>query len=221
MLPAHMQKFQLNMQLASPVVTGGGYMTLDALLAAILFDQTDDLERAHREIPLAQTSGLWHGSAAIYETTSAGRQAFVANLRAAHDLDIDLIAKNKQGKTHTTIGLARRREFGAVMNSYRVFTTQTITWFGEGDVAKVQELVSTLDFIGKRRANGFGEIKSFEIEPSETDGVLGMFGEPLRPIPVELYKGDPSALKGDAAWRPAYWHPENRAICFLPEAISA
>lgn len=215
-----MQKFQLTLHLASPVVTGGGYMTLDGLLAAILFDQTEDLETAHRDIPLAQTQGLWHGSAAFYETTSTGRQAFVANLRASHDLDLDLVAKNQQGQPHTKIGLARRREFGAVMNAYRVFSTPEINWFGEGDVDSVRALVATLDFIGKRRANGFGEVRGFSIQPADSDGVLGLFGEPLRPIPVELYKGDANALKADAAWRPAYWHPENRAICFIPEPSS-
>ena len=84
-------------------------MTLDALLAAVLFDEHGDVNRAHSEIPLAHTQGLWHGSAAIYEKTSSGRQAFVANLRASHDLDIDHVAKNKQGRPHAAIGFARRR----------------------------------------------------------------------------------------------------------------
>jgi hypothetical protein len=33
----YMERFQLTLRLASPVITGGGYMTLDALLAAVLF----------------------------------------------------------------------------------------------------------------------------------------------------------------------------------------
>ena len=76
-----MDRFLLTLKMASPVVTGGGYMTLDALLAAILFDEHGDLERAHSEIPLQCTDGLWHASAAIYEKQDAGRFAFVANLR--------------------------------------------------------------------------------------------------------------------------------------------
>jgi hypothetical protein len=195
-------------------------MTLDALLAAVLFDEHGDIDRAHSEIPLAQTEGLWHGSAAVYEKTSTGRQAFVANLRASHDLDIEHVAKNKQGKPHAALGLARRREFGAVMNAYRIFTAESITWYGEGDAERVSSLVKTLDFIGKRRANGFGEVAGFKIVPSEVDGVLGFFSEPLRPIPVALYKGDPSALRADAAWRPAYWHPENRAVCYVPDPVT-
>lgn len=215
-----MDRFQLTLRLASPVITGGGYMTLDALLAAVLFDDHGDVERAHAEIPLAQTQGLWHGSAAIYEKTSTGRQAFVANLRASHDLDLDHVAKNKQGEVHRRLGLTRRQDLGAVMNAYRVFTAPTITWYGEGDTDRVSSLVSTLDFIGKRRANGFGEVAGFEITPAEINGVLGFFNEPLRPIPTSLYTGDPSALRADAAWRPAYWHPENRAVCYVPDPVS-
>ena len=74
-----------------------------------------------------------------------------------------------------------------------------------------------MEFIGKRRASGFGQVAGLRIEPDELDGVVGPFGEPLRPVPVELFKGDQSSLKADAAWRPAYWNPVNRGICFVPE----
>ena len=80
--------------------------------------------------------------------------------------------------------------------------------------------VSTgVEFIGKRRASGFGQVGALNIEPADLDGLVGHFGEPLRPVPQELFKGDRSSVKADAAWRPAYWHPLNRAICFVPEAL--
>jgi hypothetical protein len=34
-----------------------------------------------------------------------------------------------------------------------------------------------------------------------------------------MFVGDRSSLKVDAAWRPAYWNPENRAVCHAPELI--
>ena len=37
-------------------------MTLDALLAAIIFDDCGDIDKAHSDIPLKNTDGLWHGS---------------------------------------------------------------------------------------------------------------------------------------------------------------
>jgi len=195
-------------------------MTLDALLAAILFDEHGDLERAHSEIPLQCTEGLWHASAAIYEKQDVGRIAFVANLRAMHDLDADLLAKGPKGAVHRRIGLARRQEYGAVMRNYLQVSLDRVSWYGQGDVEKVERLISGIQFVGKRRASGFGEIASFKVEPGDLNGLLGPFGEPLRPIPEALFKGDTSSLRADAAWRPAYWHPENRAICFVPDPLA-
>ena len=63
----------------------------------------------------------------------------------------------------------------------------------------------------------FGEIKKWQVEEGELDGLLGLTGEPLRPIPEALYKGDTSAVRADTGWQPAYWHPANRAICYVPE----
>lgn len=211
-----MDRFRLTLRLGSPLVTGGGYMTLDALLAAIIFEESGSLEAAHADIPLRNTTGLWHGSAALFEAVEVGRQAFVANLRASHDLDPDLVAKNKKGEIHTRLSLMRRREFGAVMNGYPYLVAESVTWYAEGDAAKVEALLSRVQFIGKRRASGFGEVQGLEISPADSDGVVGLLGEPLRPVPMDLFTGDKTAVRGDAAWRPAYWRPENRAICFLP-----
>ena len=36
----------------------GGYATLDALLAALLFDRLEDVEAAHAAVPLANTNGI-------------------------------------------------------------------------------------------------------------------------------------------------------------------
>ena len=214
-----MDRLKVTALLCSPIVTGGGYMTLDSLLAGIIFDRTGDLEKAHAEIPLASVGGLWHGSAAIVEKIDTGRKAFVANLRAMHDLEHALVEKNRQGKVHTTLGLTRRRQFGAVMNSYRAFAAPSVTWYATGDASKIDELLKDVEFIGKRRASGYGQVTGVRIEKDELDGVVGHFGEPLRPVPVEMFRGDNTALRADAAWRPAYWNPVNRAVCFVPEAV--
>lgn len=215
-----MDRFRLTLSLGSPLVVNGGYMTLDALLAALIYEATNDLEQAHSQIPLKNTQGLWHGSAAIFEPWDTQRVSFVANLRASHDLDIDLVAQNKQGQPHTKLGLTRRREFGAVMNSYRAIATPDVTWYAQGDTAQVERLLSGVSFIGKRRASGFGQVTGMRMEPDELDGVVGPFGDPLRPVPIDLFAGSGTSLKADAAWRPAYWHPANRAVCFVPQGVA-
>jgi hypothetical protein len=211
-------KLTITATLATPLVTGGGYFTLDALLAGILFDKMQDVDAAHAAVPVKCVDSLFHASAAIIETQAVGRMAFVANLRADHAIDPDLILKNKQGKIHKSIGRTRRRDFGAVMNSYRTITAGSIQWFCEGEADLIRDLLEPVHFIGKRRASGFGEVIRWEVEPGELDGVVGMLGEPLRPVPVDMFNGDKSSIKVDTAWRPAYWHAAHRAICYAPEA---
>jgi len=212
-----MRRFRVTAHMNSPIIFGGGYATLDGLLGALLFDQLDDVDAAHAAIPLANTDGLFHASAAFYEPVEVGKTTFVASLRAQHDLDADLLRKNKTGTaTHRAISTKRERDFGNVFNTYRRVTTPKIDWYAEGDQAAVLRLLQDARFIGKRRASGFGEVERWTIEEDELDGITGHLDEPLRPVPVELFKGDQSAIKADAAWRPAYWNPAHRAICFVP-----
>lgn len=213
-----MDKLVIEAQMKTPFITGGGYLTFDALLASVLFDELEDVDAAHSAIPIKQSKGLFHASAAIYEPLDHSRVAFVANMRADHSLDADLFSRKADGSIHKRIGRLRRRDFGAVMNSYDCITCKTIEWFVEGDANKIWQLVESVSFIGKRRANGYGEVSDWDIFDADINGLVGLNDEPLRPIPIDLFNGDPNSLKVDAAWRPAYWHPANRAICYAPES---
>lgn len=216
-----MYRFRVTAHLKGPVVFGGGYATLDALLGALLFDRLYDVDAAHAAIPIASTQGLFHASAAIYEAIEVGRTTFVASLRAQHDLDANLIRKNKAGTAlHRAISTKRERDFGNVFNTYRRVVTPRIDWYAEGDSDAVLDLLMQAHFIGKRRASGFGEVERWTIEPDELDGITGHLDEPLRPVPIEMFRGDLTSIRADAAWRPAYWHPAHRAICFVPGAAS-
>jgi hypothetical protein len=212
-----MQKLKITANLLTPIVIGGGYMTFDALLASILFDQSGNVDQAHASVPVRSTEGLFHASAAIFTPIDQGRISFVGDMRADHNIDPALIRRKSDGSIHTHLGRTRRRDFGAVMNSYDTITTPTITWFLEGDAERISSLIENTIFVGKRRASGFGEVVGWDIDGGDSDGLLDVHGAPLRPIPVALFKGNASSLLVDAAWRPAYWHPANRAICYAPE----
>ena len=214
-----MEKLTITAKLETPVIPGGGYLTLDALLASLIFETSGDIDVAHNTVPLACTDGLFHASAAILEPYGSNGVSFVANMRAAHSLDPDLLLKNKQGKVHRKIGSTRRRDFGPVMNAYTAFDAPDVTWYAEGDGDEVERLLAGVRFIGKRRGSGFGEVSDWSVEPGDLNGVVGPFGDPLRPVPVDMFKGDKSSLKVEAAWRPPYWRPENRAICYAPEFV--
>ncbi|MDA7755428.1 hypothetical protein N8933_10505 [Pseudomonadales bacterium] len=214
-----MERLTITAHMKTPFITGGGYMTFDALLAGILFDQLQDVEAAHSSVPIKCTDGLFHASAAMYEPYDQSKVTFVANLRAKHNLDSNLIMKNKNGSTHSRINESKRQKYGLVLNSYDCVNTERIEWYVEGDSEQIKRLVEPISFIGKRRASGYGEIDSWSFDESELNGLLGYLDEPLRPIPEEMYLGDTKAVRAEAGWKPAYWHPKNRAICFIPEVV--
>jgi len=211
-----MERLEITAELRTPLIPGGGYLTLDALLGSLLFERCGDVDAAHDAIPLSRTDGLFHASAAVIDLCPSRRVSFVANLRADHALDPDLLPK-KQGRIHRKIDRTRRRNFGPVMNSYRAFDAPEATWYAEGCGEAVERLLADVQFIGKRRASGFGEVSGWSIRSGDLDGIIGPFGDPLRPVPVPMFRGNEGALRVDAAWRPAYWHPDNRAVCYAPE----
>ena len=77
-----MDRLMITAALASPIIIGGGYLTLDSLLASILFEELQDVDAAHAAIPLVQSDGVFHASAAILEPIHVENISFVANLRA-------------------------------------------------------------------------------------------------------------------------------------------
>ncbi len=187
-------------------------MTLDGILSAQLFDKLNDVEAAHAEVPIQCVDGLFYASAAVFEPIDKARQAFIAGLRETHSIDPDLIKKNQHGQLHKKFDTSLTN----VMNSYSAYTAPEITWYATGDADEVERLLRPIQFIGKRRASGFGEVSEWQIEDGELDGLVGYAGEPLRPVPVEMFVGDKSLPIVDAAWRPAYWNVLNRAACYAP-----
>ena len=206
------QKIKVTAKMRSPFIRVG-YMTLDGLLAAIRFEETGAIEVAHADLPLANTDGLWHASGAIFEPMDKARVVFIAGFRPSHSIDPDLIKKNTQGQLHKKFDTSLTN----VMNTYPMVTAPVITWYAEGDGERIRQMLEPVQFIGKRRSSGFGEVKQWVVEPDDLDGLVGPFGEPLRPVPVDMFKGDKSGPVVDAARRPAYWNVENRAACFAPQ----
>ena len=214
------EPLRITAELKTPVIIQG-YLTFDALMGALLFERYEDVEKAHNDIPIKSEHGLFHASAAQVEIIDRGGVALVANLRATHDLDPDLLKKNNKGtKVHRKITLLKRQDFGPVLNNYRTITASKISWEVVGDKFLISDLLKAAFFIGKKRTAGFGEIIKWSFENIETDGLVSTDQNPLRPIPVERFQGNKLLPIVDTAWKPAYWNPENRSACYAPEPIS-
>jgi CRISPR type IV-associated protein Csf3 len=87
-------------------------------------------------------------------------------------------------------------------------------YFQSENVAEVSRLVEKhIQFLGKKRAQGFGEVSSFVIEESEFD-----FSKVFRPIPAEFFTTDFQDINykfAFCAWKPPYWLPANFAKCVV------
>lgn len=211
-----MERFAIKVDLLTPAIIST--LTLDGLLGAVLFDELQDVDKAHAAIPLRCRDGLYHASVAIpVGAIEVGKHGFIAGLRATHDLDLDLIKRSKGGQPHHRMKLTRRSDFGNVMNGYQTIVAQSIQWYAEGDPEQVLALLQEVEFIGKKRTAGFGQVRGWELLESDLDGVTDANNQPLRPVPLTMWHGDPDTIRADAAWRPAYWLPQHRAICAVPK----
>ncbi|WP_281015968.1 hypothetical protein [Minwuia sp. IMCC3077] len=215
-----MRRLTFIAKLKSPIIARG-YLTFDALLGALLFDRLQDPDEAHAAIPLKCENGLYSASAAILEPFATRSVSFAASLRARHDLGPDLFRKNRDGsRIHRTMGERRRRDFGNVLSSYRANEATQVCWHCIGDLDAIADLLGDARFIGKKRTAGFGEVAGWDYSESDLDGVADQEGRPLRPVPADMFAGDRSLPVQDAAWKPAYWDPANRAPCFAPPLMN-
>ena len=204
-----MDKLRITATLSGPLITGGGYLTFDALLASAVYSLTQDLDQAHHQLPLKQLDGLYHASAAIFEPLAIGKVAIVQSMRPDDVwLDHQWLKKNKQGAVHTKFSNLSDN----IMNSYKSVTAPSLTWYCEGDADRIRPLLLQLPMIGKKRVC---TVTQWEVEEGELDGVHGYADEPMRPVPVTLWDGEPQGPVVDAAWRPAYWDAAGRTACFV------
>ncbi len=174
-------------------------------------------------VSIAETDGLYHASAMFTGGAPTTRHHAIASLHAQHDLDPERIAKKKQReganqppRLHKKTGQKRRSDFGAVRTFNTRHEAPVIQWDLEGDPDRIKPLLYRMDFIGAHRARGAGQARRWQIDDADLNGLYSLEREPLWPIPVAMYQGAPDHVVADAGWRPAYWHPTNRAACFIP-----
>jgi CRISPR type IV-associated protein Csf3 len=92
-----------------------------------------------------------------------------------------------------------------------------------GNMAEVERLLRGCKFVGKKRSQGYGEIKRISIEETQHDWSCwfvdnndrGADNRPSRAIPMDMetFNGG-SAKFREMAYKPPYWHPANNAWCY-------
>lgn len=206
-----MNNYVVEAELSSPIIFQG-FLTMDSLLGALAHERLGDWS----QIPIEQTDGLFHASAAIVEPYHVGSIGWAASMRWQHDWPVEISPKNSRG-TPQALSAKRKREFGQVLSSYRVLHAERIRWHARGDREKIADLLRGVQAIGKKRAQGYGRVSKWGIRQSEEDhSIIGSEGQPMRPVPHDRFAGDKSYPLIEAAWKPAYYDPRNRAACYAP-----
>lgn len=208
--------FAVRVELSSSIIPGQR-LTLDAILASLIFARTRSVEIAHASIPLRNVMDVWAGSAALIEAPAPIRPvAVIQSLRAQLDISPDTIRPEKRGypRIETARGNYRNQ-----MSSYTAYDTKAIWFSGCGDIDKIRWLLEDLDGIGTKRSIGYGKVSRVDVHQTDADraGLRFTDGTPARPIPIETWEGD-SGIDCERAletYSPPYWNGV-RVVCALP-----
>ncbi|MGC8519778.1 MAG: hypothetical protein ACP5P4_14845 [Steroidobacteraceae bacterium] len=224
--------FVLTAELATPLILSvETFLTLDSLLAGVIFESTGSIERALADIPLERTYTVWHGSAVFLESCAIrSMEPFKRGLGmrdigngALERLALRRIERGRRRGQLSTIDTVRGPH-QTTLSSYLSYLTPRVYWFGCGDIDRVQDLVNGLPAIGKKRRQGYGQVAHIEIEPVETDSSLSMVTagtrHAMRPLTLEswerLYREQPSAI---GCTRPSLPYFTGEAhLCAIPPA---
>ncbi len=216
--------FCLEIRLVSAVVTNG-FLTLDSLLAAALYNRTGDLAVAHRDIPLQREHEVWRGSTVFFsEPCFIVDVDRVASLKQRDDLSLGLYAPGPRGFTAID---QRRGRYKASLDGYKGMSAEYAYYFGMGDAEASRELIARwLPGLGKKHQSGCGEFESIVVRELAVDRSWSSAGgTPTRPIPVETWMaigGRTDVATEDTAWMPPYspssslWTADSVRRCVIP-----
>lgn len=160
---------------------------LDALLGSVRAMRGED----PYNLPLRQSDGVWHASAAILETGVFG--AFGSSQMRLKDIDADAVPKGLF--THLP---ASKRKIGQMspyrgtLSDYPLFEGVFAVWFvGHGNQEATQDLVAAVRGLGAMSQTGYGhitEVETTQLPDQPLAGIALPSGLPARTVPVDAWK---------------------------------
>jgi hypothetical protein len=207
-------------------------------------DEAEALHRAHDEIPLARSHGVFAASSALVPRTRVTKRTMFANFQRhlitipnfedvvhkepatrANSRPIEKIEKRYQA-IRTDFDLYHlHRPVASEMEDYRVPAAQQIgdhgwgIWFvAHGDRERVEDLLGDLRYIGAKRMPIL-KPEIIEAAPTDLPGLLGHDGTVLRPVPCASDFAPEKFTRSFERYRPPYWHSSLAAdpvLCYVP-----
>jgi hypothetical protein len=217
--------FVVQVALASPIVTGSGYITLDGLLGAAIFSLTGDADAASNDIPLEFSHGVFHGSQAFLQSRHVeyGNVPFVLKMGGS-DIEPGAWIPNNP-KVKKPYAFRVDNEYVNRIGSRDFINTTHAVWFGCGDIDQVSQLLSQITAIGAKRGQGFGSVAldrdgnfSWVVQEIGVDRSIVLDGQPARPVPMDEWLAmgcDPDVVSGTTAITLPLWRSP-KVMCALP-----
>ena len=132
-----------------------------------------------------------------------------------YDNYVDL---GKKGKIDIGAGYFKNYHMPLVVHSYK-----KIIFYVRGDIEKIKSLLENyINFIGKKSAQGYGEISKYEFIETDNDYSIIKNKRLMRHIPIK-YKEKLNLKETKVMEKtivPPYWRDDYRQLCIIPENIN-
>lgn len=129
----------------------------------------------------------------------------------------DYVDFGKMGKIDIGAGYFKNYHMPLIVHSYK-----TIVFYVRGDLEKIKVLLENyINFIGKKSAQGYGEISRYEFEEIEADYSIIKQGILMRHIPIK-YKDKLNGFQYNTMEKsiiPPYWRNDYRELCMIPQIL--
>jgi hypothetical protein len=100
--------------------------------------------------------------------------------------------------------------------------TPRIDWFCVGNPVEIKNLLNYITGLGKKRAQGFGQVYSWKITEIEEDWSILRDNELMKPLPNYICKElgvNRFYNLIQWGWKPPAWLNENKTLCMMPEVV--
>jgi CRISPR type IV-associated protein Csf3 len=189
-----MSAFIVRITLNTPVILNP-VLTLDGLLARLAFDLSGDAEAAIGGLPLERTGPIHkpiHKASHLFAEGPAPATPvnMVRMVRPGKTLTADMVRPQRAGKKIANV-MIHRGDFKSLMDGYTARMPRALWAFGRGDAGAVEAALAQVKAIGKKRAQGWGEIGRIDVEAVEADERFGLMtadGLPARAVPWPLWR---------------------------------
>lgn len=207
---------EVTFRLSAPIAMNYAWLSFDSLITRLVLLQSMgekfylmprnawiDISRAIAAVPILRTGELFHASFSVLD-----------NHRTATEI------RYKRFEDRWAGGKKRVKNDGGFfinrMIRHLYLPATTVTFYVNGDLAKLAQLCESVDSLGSNPNCGWGAVRGFEIRETPGDWSLVKDGVAMRPIPVELVEY--ASETWPMSWKTPYWMKTNVVMCVPPGA---